>query len=92
MSQRHCLDVSHLACPEPLETILEHLHRLKPGEFLHVTIGRNPALLYPVLEKRGFYHLTCEEKNAHCQMLIWQRDDRKAENAARAFVVASGLA
>jgi len=79
------LDVSSLACPEPLESILERLHHLKPGEFLHVTIKRNPTLLYPILEKRGFDCMCCEEEDSRCEMLIWRRGDHTAESEARLF-------
>ncbi len=92
MAQRHCLDVSQLACPEPLEAVLEHLGQLKQGEFLHVTTRRDPALLYPMLEKRGFDYLACPDEHICCGILIWRLGDRAAESAARALLSTSDTA
>ena len=89
MAQRHCLDVSQLACPEPLEVILEHLERLKQGDFLHVTTRRDPALLYPMLAKRGFDYLACPNRHIRCGILIWRRGDTAAEAAARNLLSSS---
>jgi uncharacterized protein (DUF2249 family) len=48
------VDVRFLPPPEPLEKILASLDELPCGEELHVRIHREPMLLYPILERRGF--------------------------------------
>ncbi len=90
MGQRYRLDVSHLECPEPLEGILEHLDRLKTGQFLHVLHRRSPDLLYPLLKKRGFHYLIRTEENSSWEILIWRQGDDVARTAAQAFPATSG--
>ncbi len=48
------LDVRGLEAPEPLEKILDQLDSLHSGERLDVVHWREPLLLYPVLERRGY--------------------------------------
>jgi len=86
MKRKASLDVSCLECPAPLESILENLDKLNPGQFLHVLHRRRPDLLYPLLEKRGFCHLARMLGNASCEILIWPQDDAMARRAAQTFL------
>ncbi len=57
MSTRH-LDVRGLEAPEPLERILDELESLRDDEQLDVIHWREPLLLYPILEEKGWQHQT----------------------------------
>ncbi|MCO6411352.1 MAG: DUF2249 domain-containing protein [Thiogranum sp.] len=58
------LDVRSLAAPEPLERILAELDILPRDARLEVTHWREPLLLYPLLDERGWQHSTVhDEKN-----------------------------
>lgn len=54
------LDVRGLEPPEPMVQILERLDTLRPGQRLVVLHERQPMLLYPQLDERGFLHDTEE--------------------------------
>jgi len=77
------LDVSELEPPEPLERVLTALEYLEEGQYLHMAHRREPLLLYPELEQRGFDYLTLFDRDYPCEVLIWRRDDRLAETACR---------
>lgn len=58
------LDVRQLAAPEPLERILAELETLPEDAQLEVTHWREPLLLYPILDARGWqYRTVYDEKN-----------------------------
>lgn len=48
------LDNRGLPPPEPMVRILEALGSLGAGDDLHVLMDREPLMLYPELERRGF--------------------------------------
>ena len=48
------LDNRGLSPPEPMVRILNELGLLEPGEELVAMMDREPMLLYPELERRGF--------------------------------------
>ena len=48
------LDNRGLPPPEPMVRILEAVQPLESGDELHVLMDREPLLLYPELERRGF--------------------------------------
>jgi uncharacterized protein (DUF2249 family) len=48
------LDNRGLQPPEPMVRILEALQALPDGDKLEVMMDREPVLLYPELERRGF--------------------------------------
>lgn len=48
------LDNRGLSPPEPMVRILHELGLLEPGEELVAIMDREPMLLYPELERRGF--------------------------------------
>ncbi|HFC53638.1 MAG TPA: DUF2249 domain-containing protein [Gammaproteobacteria bacterium] len=77
------LDVSDLEPPEPLVKVLTEAERLEPGQYLHMRHRREPCLLYPNLDKRGFSHLTQASSEGHYHVFIWSRGDTAAERAAR---------
>jgi TusA-related sulfurtransferase len=54
------LDVRGLEPPQPMVRVLERLEALAPGETLVVVHDRRPAFLYPIVEERGFTHVTEE--------------------------------
>jgi len=77
------LDVSDLEPPEPLQRVLTALDDLGDGEYLHMLHRREPFLLYPELENRGFCYLTTFDGDYDCEVLIWRDGDRLAERACR---------
>lgn len=81
MARERLLDVSDLEPPEPLERVLTALDELGDGEFLHMLHRRDPLLLYPELERRGFRYLTTFERDYECEVFIWRDGDTVAENA-----------
>lgn len=83
-AREHILDVSDLEPPEPLQRVLEALSELGEGDYLHMLHRREPLLLYPELEQRGFRYLTITGGNHECELLIWRDGDTVAEHACRA--------
>ena len=77
------LDVSGLEPPEPLVRALAEADRLEPGQYLHMRHRREPCLLYPNLDKRGFSHVTRASRDGEFEVFIWSRGDTAAEQAAR---------
>jgi len=81
-SKAECfLDVSDLEPPEPLVRALTEIDTLKEGQYLHMRHRREPCLLYPNLEQRGFTHLT-RVSGSDFDVFIWRKDDSAAEQAA----------
>jgi len=55
----HTYDTRNLPAPEPMMTILEALKNLQRGECLLMVHRMAPALLFPILERAGwFYEIT----------------------------------
>lgn len=82
------LDVSQLEPPEPLQQALAAIDTLATGVCLCLLHRREPLLLFPMLEQRGFDHLTCALPPADTGMpafhiYIWRQHDARAEAAAR---------
>lgn len=85
-SARECLlDVSDLEPPEPLQRVLQALDELGDAEYLHVLHRREPLLLYPELQRRGFRYLATFERDFECEVFIWRDGDTAAENACLAL-------
>ncbi|MHB1292136.1 MAG: DUF2249 domain-containing protein [Sulfuricella sp.] len=82
MSKEFALDVRGLEPPEPLEKALEAAAALRPGECLCMVHDREPCLLYPLLDKRGFLHLTEAQAEDHFEILIWRKGDAEASPVA----------
>ncbi len=82
---RHFLDVSELEPPEPLLRVLEWVDGMGDGEFLQMYHRREPCLLYPNLERRGFSHLT-RTRGSGFTVFIWRAGDDAAERAVRTAV------
>lgn len=78
------LDVSDLPPPEPLERAVAALGTLGPGEALRLHHRREPCLLYPILDERGFAHLTRSVVDGEVDVWMWRAGDVAAEAAARA--------
>ena len=78
MSQERVLDVRGLEPPEPLERVLDAVATLQPGERVRMIHHREPCLLYPLLEKRGFQHLAEAKSEDHHEILIWRKGDAAA--------------
>jgi hypothetical protein len=82
MSRERVLDVSALPPPEPLERTLESVDTLQPGEYLRMRHRREPWLLFPELDTRGFrYHMQSGTETAF-EVFIWREGDAEAEAAA----------
>ncbi len=75
------LDVSDLEPPEPLVRALAEIDTLEEGQYLHMRHRREPCLLYPNLEQRGFAHLT-RASGSGFDVFIWRRGDSVAKQAA----------
>ncbi len=71
--QERILDVRGLEPPEPLERALEAAAALRPDERLRMIHRREPCLLYPLLEQRGFAHTTRALAEDHYEILIWRK-------------------
>jgi uncharacterized protein (DUF2249 family) len=85
----HLLNVSRLEPPEPLERVLAALESLGPGEYLRVLHSREPYLLYPILDERGFVWHTRPGGEVAFEIYIWRRDDAQAQKVAEQRVAAS---
>jgi len=69
------LDVRTLEPPEPLEQALQAAAALQPGERLRMIHRREPCLLFPLLEQRGFAHRMEAVSDDHYEILIWRKDE-----------------
>lgn len=72
------MDVRGLEPPEPLERVLEAVATLQPGERVRMIHRREPCLLYPLLEKRGFRYLAEAKSDDLYVILIWRTGDAEA--------------
>lgn len=80
-TRERLLDVSDLEPPEPLQLVLQALDELEHGEYLHMLHRREPLLLYPELEQRGFRYANIPGGSHACELLIWRDGDAAAEHA-----------
>ncbi len=78
MTTERLLDVSHLEPCEPLERTLEAIATLAENERLCVLHRRDPRLLYPILDERGFAWQTREGGAAGFEIRIWRRSEPQA--------------
>lgn len=78
MSGERVLDVRGLEPPEPLERVLDAVAALQPGERVRMIHSREPCLLYPLLEKRGFQYLAEAKSEDLHEILIWRKGDDEA--------------
>ena len=76
------LDVSDLEPCEPMERTLAAADDLGEGDYLHVIHRREPHLLYPVLEKKGFAWQCRPGGVSEVDIFIWKKTDRAAASAA----------
>jgi hypothetical protein len=83
MGMEHLLDVRNMELPEPLLRALAELESLAPGDYLRMLSHRDPILLYPLLESLGFCYRREQDSAGNYEILIWQRGDAVAEQAAR---------
>ena len=84
MSREHLLDVADLEPPEPLERALEAIGALPQGSYVRMLHRREPLLLYPILDERGFTWLVRVGDDAPLEILIWRTDDAAAKAAVQA--------
>ncbi len=66
------LDNRGLEAPDPLIRTLDSLDSLGHGDLLVVLMDREPLLLYPILERRGF-DWTAEEQDGGQYRIAIQR-------------------
>ena len=68
--------------PEPMEQALAAIETLAAGEYLCLLHRREPLLLYPVLEKRGYSYRTeldaSAASHAPYRIYIWRSADAAA--------------
>ncbi len=74
MKTRH-LDVQELEAPEPLERILAELETLPDDTLLTVTHWREPLLLYPLLDARGWQYQTVYDEQTRNYRITIRRTD-----------------
>ncbi|RMD71081.1 MAG: DUF2249 domain-containing protein [Gammaproteobacteria bacterium] len=77
-ARERVLDVSDLPPPEPLQKALEAAENLAPGEYLRLIHRREPLLLYPQLEARGFCYRVRPGRTSAFEVLIWRQGDEVA--------------
>ncbi len=80
----HTLDVSMLEPCEPLDRTLAAITELSAGDYLRVIHRREPHLLYPLLEKQGFFQRTVPGVgDSGFEIYIWRQKDSAAEAAVQ---------
>ncbi|MDH5665299.1 MAG: DUF2249 domain-containing protein [Nitrosopumilus sp.] len=82
----YLLDVSQLEPPEPLQKALSALDELQAGQYIRLLHRRNPELLYPILEKRGYAFHTFRAKEPAFEVLIWKKTDQEADARCQALI------
>ena len=90
MTEKLTLDVRDLACPEPVEVVLEAVDALAAGQYLEVFHYKEPKMLYPLLHKRGCSFLLQKGDGTFIKILIWRRPDMEAKNAVDLAVAGQG--
>jgi len=65
------LDVSQLPPPEPMERILDALADMPPGDWLDVTLSRDPQPLYGILRTMDYRWHTTVRAPGDVQVVIW---------------------
>jgi len=69
-----CLDVSNLAPPEPMSTILTALAELPAKHYLKIIHSRIPYPLFTKLNENGWNYRYCEHEKV-C-LFIFRRDEQ----------------
>ncbi|HIE54278.1 MAG TPA: DUF2249 domain-containing protein [Chromatiaceae bacterium] len=77
------LDVSELEPPEPLLRVLEALEELPRGYCLRMIHRLKPRLLYEHLPRLGFLADTREGEKGRCEVYLWRKGDKQAEDLVR---------
>lgn len=67
------IDVRELEPPQPMALVLERLDTLAEDEALEVIHSRRPVFLYPLLDERGFTHVTDEPAPGMVRIVIRRR-------------------
>lgn len=65
------IDNRGLGPPEPMVRILGTLQELDTGSQLIALMDREPLLLYPELERRG-WEWSCEEEGNYFRLTMWK--------------------
>jgi tRNA 2-thiouridine synthesizing protein A len=84
VAQVAVIDTRHMEMPGPLLATLSALESLQPGVCLHLLTDRDPLLLYPLVETRGFRFRRLGNRGGTWEVLIWRKGDVVAEDAANA--------
>ncbi|MBI5661525.1 MAG: DUF2249 domain-containing protein [Ignavibacterium album] len=71
------LDVRELPPPEPMIKILEALPKIDENSVLLVHHHREPVMLYPKLEERGFQAVTNKIDDNYFKVLIFRKESEK---------------
>ena len=83
MAEKLSLDVQELFCPEPVEVILQAVDALTQGQYLEVLHHREPVMLFPLLQERGFA-CHCLDAGPCYKLWVWRSGDEAAAKAAAA--------
>jgi uncharacterized protein (DUF2249 family) len=67
----HCIDVSRLEPPEPMEVILDTLADMPADEQLRIRHRRDPVPLYRILQNLGYRWHTCQSADGMFEILVW---------------------
>jgi hypothetical protein len=86
LSRFHCLDVSELEPPEPLEAALEAVENYQAGRPICMRHRREPCALFPLLSDQNFSVRTYERREDFFEVVIW----RTGDEAALAVISAAG--
>ncbi len=81
------LDVSTLPAPEPFNQIVNTLATMGNESFLKVIHRKQPLLLYPVLQEKGYYYHVQKGKNELFEILIWHvAEDNNIPSASKSMI------
>jgi TusA-related sulfurtransferase len=70
------LDVRELVPPEPMMKILENINRVDEKTILLVHHHREPLMLYPKLEERGYEAVTNKISENYYKVVIKKKGSR----------------
>jgi len=75
------LDVREMEPPEPYELATSTLRELQPGQYVRMISVRQPIMLYPWLQERGFSEDTRQRGEDLFDIYIWATADTDTEAA-----------
>lgn len=70
------VDVSELAAPEPLRTVVSRLPEITPGSYIHMIHRMEPCILFPILQENGYGHCMTTRPDG-VDIYIWLASDHE---------------